>query len=55
MPAFAGMSGIGTRESNLQRLIFAKAYNVQPFGGNLPRFRNLIASLTLARISTGDR
>jgi hypothetical protein len=48
------MSEIATRESNLRRVIFAKAYNVPPFGGNLPRLRNLITTLTLGLVSAGD-
>jgi hypothetical protein len=46
-------------ESNFPRLILVMAYNVPPFGGNLPRLRNLIAPLTLELISAkfrqGDR
>jgi hypothetical protein len=32
----------------------AMAYNVPALGGNLPRLRNLITSLTLGLISAGD-
>jgi hypothetical protein len=41
--------------SQIAALIFAMAYIVPSFGGNLPRLRNLITPLTLGLTSVGDR